>query len=194
MKRIIYLTGAPATGKSTLTENLGKRLPGAIIFTYSKELLSEVKGRLGLSATQDYLRQESSRIITKEDVENVDSRLLGLAHLSRGDQNLIIDSHPVTIETFGFRVTPFAKNQIGQLAPDIIVCLYAAAEVIADRIRKNPAGRPLASLLEIEMHVQLQCQVASIYAIETGAPLYFLDASHPQEVLLNNFMCVTKIT
>lgn len=193
MKKLIYLTGAPATGKSTLTENLRKRLPDAIIFTYSKELLTWVKDRPGLNTTQDDLRRESSNIITKEDVEKVDGQLLDLANSSRGSQNLVIDSHPVTIEKFGFRVTPFAKNQIKQLAPDVIVCLYAAADIIADRITKNAAGRPLPTLSEIDMHTQLQCHVASIYAIETGASLYFLNAAHSPEVLLDNFMDVTKI-
>lgn len=191
--KLIYLTGAPATGKSTLTENLRKRLPESIIFTYSKELLAWVKGRPGLNTTQDDLRRESSNIITREDIEMVDRQLLDLAKSCRGCQNLVIDSHPVTIEKFGFRVTPFSKNQFKQLSPDVIVCLYAKAEIIADRISKNAAGRPLPTLSEIALHTQLQCQVANIYAIETGASLYFLDAAHQPEVLLNNFMDVTKI-
>lgn len=193
IKKIIYLTGAPATGKSTLTENLCKRLPETLIFTYSKELLAWVEGRSGLITTQDDLRRESSNIITKENVDEVDRQLLNLASSRKGRQNLVIDSHPVTIEKFGFRVTPFAKDQLKQLAPDIIVCLYAKAEIIADRISKNAAGRPLPSHSDIDLHTQLQCQVASIYAIETGASLYFLDAAHPPEVLLDNFMAVAEI-
>lgn len=193
MKKIIYVTGAPATGKSTLTENLHKRLPETNIFTYSEKLLTLVKDRSGLKASQDELRRQSSNIITREDIEKLDKQLLSLASSCRGRQNLVIDSHPVTIEKYGFRVTAFAKEQIKVLAPDVIICLYARADIIADRISKNAAGRPLPTLSEIDMHTQLQCQVASIYAIETSASLHFLDADYSPEVLLDNFMHVTKI-
>lgn len=193
MKKLIYLTGAPATGKSTLTENLRRRLPEVNIFTYSKELLILVEGRSGLKATQDDLRRLSSNIITRDDIERLDKQLLSLANSCRGCQNLVIDSHPVTIEKFGFRVTPFTKDQIKQLAPDVIVCLYAKAEIISDRISENAAGRPLPAHSEIDMHTQLQFQVANIYAMETGASIYFLDAAHSPDILLDNFMHVTKI-
>lgn len=193
MHKLIYLTGAPATGKSTLTRNLSKRLPEALIFTYSKELLALVKGRRSSVANQDDLRRESAGVITHKDVEDVDRQLLNLAHSSRARKNMVIDSHPVTIEKFGFRVTPFTKEQLRQLAPDVVVCLYAEAKVIADRIKANAAGRPLPSYSEIDLHTHLQCQVASMYAFEVGARLYYLDAAHSPEVLLDNFLGVTKI-
>lgn len=191
--KLIYLTGAPATGKSTLTENLHMQLPETLIYTYSKELLAYIKTRQGSATTQNDLRRRSSGIIRREDVEEVDRQLLELAHSSKAHRNMIIDSHPVTIERFGFRVTPFSKVQILQLEPDMIICLYAKAEVIAGRIKANAAGRPLPSLSEIDLHTQLQCQVANMYAFETGASLYYLDASHSPELLLNNFLEVTQI-
>jgi len=106
---------------------------------------------------------------------------------------MVIDSHPVTIEEFGFRVTPFTKKQLIQLMPDIIICLYARADVLCDRIKKDAAGRPLPSLSEIDLHTQLQCQVAGMYAFEVGASLYYLDAAHPPGVLLDNFLKVTEV-
>lgn len=141
MKKVIYLTGAPATGKSTLTENLRLQQPDTIIFTYSKELLSWIQGRPGINTTQDDLRRESSNIITRNDIERVDKHLLDLVSSTRGRHSLVIDSHPVTIEKFGFRVTSFTKKQIKQLAPDVIVCLYAAADIIAARITKNSSWK-----------------------------------------------------
>jgi adenylate kinase len=191
--KIIYLTGAPATGKSTLTENLSQQLPDAVVFTYSKELLDWVQRRAKLIATQDDLRRESAKMITREDVQAVDSQLIELANSCRGRQTMVVDSHPVTIEEFGFRVTPFTKKQLCALVPDVIVCLYANAETIIERISKNAAGRPMPSRYEIDLHTQLQCQVASIYAIETGASLYYLNASCSPDDLLSNFVSVTGI-
>lgn len=146
-----------------------------------------------LITTQDDLRRESAVIITREDVQAVDERLVELANICRGQQTMVVDSHPVTIEKFGFRVTPFTKSQLYALAPDVIVCLYAKADSIIERISINAAGRPLPSHYEIDLHTQLQCQVASIYAIETGASLYYLDATCTPSDLLNNFMHVTGI-
>lgn len=193
MSKVIYLTGAPATGKSTLTENLAESHSDTSIFTYSKELLKIVRKREGHIATQDDLRQHSASVITHEDVLAVDLRLLDLLKKTRDKQNIVIDSHPVTIENYGFRITPFSKEQIQGLKPDIIVCLYAGADTISMRILENPAGRPVPTDFELDLHTQLQCQVASIYALETGARLFMLDASATKNELLRTFIKVTKM-
>jgi adenylate kinase len=194
MSKIVYLTGAPATGKSTLTENLQKRLPQTSIFTYSKELASFLNEKnQGVESTQDDLRRESAKLITREDVAEVDNRLLKKAQEYRGNRNFVIDSHPVTIEEYGFRITPFAKTKLSALAPDIIICLYAEPKVIANRIKVNAAGRPLPSEWEITMHIQLQCNVASVYAFDIGASFYLLDANKTPDELLESFIRVTKL-
>lgn len=176
-----------------MTENLHRLLPEVLVFTYSKELLARIMSNTDITATQDDLRRESSNIISRVDVERVDNQLLELANSCRGCQNLVVDSHPVTIEKYGFRVTPFSRDQLRRLAPDVIVCLYAEPDVIADRILKNAAGRPLPTHSELKLHTQLQCQMASIYAIETGAALFFLDAAYSPEELLDNFLSVVEI-
>ncbi|MDR7052901.1 adenylate kinase [Pseudomonas koreensis] len=193
MGRIIYLTGAPATGKSTLTELLTS-LPAQIrVFTYSKELARVVSERTG-PVTQQDMRAKSAALITRQDVEQVDRELIAVAAMIKKDGGtLIIDSHPVTIETFGFRVTPFSKAQLHDLAPNVIVCLYADPRTLSDRIKANPAGRPLPSASELDRHVTLQCEIASIYAFEIGAELFFLDAGKPGEEVLQNFLKVSKL-
>lgn len=193
MGKIIYLTGAPATGKSTLTESLADKAGQVTVFAYSKELMKVVSARAG-QLNQDKMRERSAKLITRDDVMRVDRQLVELVSILRQREGfLVIDSHPVTIEDFGFRVTPFDKVMLNRLAPDIIICLYADAETLEDRIKASPAGRPLPPKAELERHVDLQCQVASIYAIETGASLYFLDASRPSSELLANFMQVTRL-
>ncbi len=193
MSKVIYLTGAPASGKSTLTENISKRFPDACIFTYSKELLKVVERRVASVKTQDDLRQHSAAVITHDDVKIVDNELLKLLETTRNKKNVIIDSHPVTIESYGFRVTPFAKAQIKRLNPDVIICLFSDAETVRKRICENPAGRPLPSSFELDLHTQLQSQIASIYAMETGARLFLLNSSVSRDELLDNFIKVTAI-
>jgi adenylate kinase len=193
MGKIIYLTGAPATGKSTLTDDLVEQSNQIAVFTYSKELARVTSARVGL-VTQNDMREQSAKLITREDVEVVDLELVRLARQFK-EQNgyLVIDSHPVTIERFGFRVTPFTKEILQQVAPDVIICLYADAETLSARIKADAAGRPLPPTTELDRHVNLQCQIASIYAIETGASLYFLDATKSREEVLKNFLNVSRI-
>lgn len=192
-KKVIYLTGAPATGKSTLTQHLTEYIPNTHIFTYSKELLDFIRKRDEGVKSQDDLRRESARIITRDDVKEVDKQLLELTKTQRNNKNIIIDSHAVTIENFGFRVTPFSKSQLIDLAPEIIVCLYANASVIGHRIKNNSAGRPLPSIDSLNFHMMLQAQMATQYAFEIGASIYFLDADCEPKVLRDRFLEVTKL-
>ncbi len=196
MGNIIYLTGAPATGKTTLTRGIVGRTAEVKVFGYSKELARVTSARVGRdSLGQHDMRESSAKLITREDVTLADQELIEFAtEFKKHDGFLVIDSHSVTIENFGFRVTPFSKDMLNRLAPDIIVCLYADALTLESRIKVKSDGRPLPPRSELDRHVDLQCQVASIYAIETGAQLYFLDASVPSPELVSNFMRVTKVS
>ncbi len=191
--KVIYLTGAPATGKSTLTENLKVQIPELNVFTYSKELLEWLKEKNNNLTSQDDLRRESAQVITREDVQEVDRQLLELVKTTRQSQSTIIDSHPVTIEQFGFRVTPFSRKQLSELKPDIVICLYADPEIITSRIKANASGRPLPTISELNFHMHLQAQVASQYAFEIDCSLYFLNADCSREELMNRFLAVSKL-
>lgn len=193
MGKIIYLTGAPATGKSTLTARVAAYAKDVEVFTYSLELARVTSARVG-QLTQNDMREQSAKIITREDVALVDEQLIDKATSFRQrDGFLVVDSHPVTIEKFGFRVTPFTKEMLSRLSPDVITCLYADAATLEARIKADAAGRPLPSRVDLNRHVDLQCQVAWTYAFESGASLYFLDAALPGHDVMANFMKVAKI-
>jgi adenylate kinase len=193
MGQIVYLTGAPATGKSTLTERLAELSDQITVFTYSKELARVASARVGLVSQSD-MREQSAKLITCEDVGLVDAELIEMAaRFKHKEGYLVIDSHAVTIESFGFRVTPFSKAMLHDLAPDVIVCLYADAQTLIDRIKADPAGRPLPPPSELDRHVSLQCQIASLYAFETGARLYYQDASKSGVEVLQDFLQVSRI-
>lgn len=193
-KKVVYLTGAPSTGKSTLTANLALALPDIIIFAYSAKLLDWMNKKIPTLTSREDLRKSSAQLVTREDINKVDQLLLDLVATERETTNIVIDSHPVTIEKFGFRITPFSKAQINQLKPDVIVCLYAAPEIIHERISKDNAGRMIPTLEELGVHMSLQAQVANLYAFETGASLYFLDTNSQPSELLDRFLRVTKLT
>jgi len=162
---IVYLTGAPATGKSTVCEALGKRFAELLVFAYSKELRKFAEQRTGRVMSEDDIRRLSAAAITPEDVEGLDAELVELAGQRRQMGPMIIDSHAVTKESYGFR------------DPDFIVCLYTDPAVACERIRADARGRPQISPFEASMHTQLQCSVAIEYSILLGKPVYFIDSS-----------------
>ncbi|MBV8035543.1 ATP-binding protein [Roseateles sp.] len=178
---IVYLTGAPATGKSTVCSELSKQLPELLVFSYSAELRKYAERRTGQSMSEDDIRRLSGVAITPEDVQGLDVELAELAARRRDAGPMIIDSHAVTKEVYGFRVTAFDTATLSAVNPDCIVCLYTLPEVACQRIASDPRGRPQISAFEAGMHTQLQCSVAAQYGVLLGKPVYLVDSSEPLE-------------
>lgn len=182
--KVIYLTGAPATGKSTLSRNLARLLPDLKVFAYSEELRTHIQRKSGGSAmTEDDIRRHSARVVTPQDVKQLDDELVEMVQRERVYRSILIDSHPVTKEQYGFRVTGFDSPTIQRLNPDVLICLYAPAEVIRNRIQADSMGRPLISEFESDMHTQLQVAVVTQYGVLTGKAVYFFDSSGTQNEL-----------
>lgn len=182
--KVIYLTGAPATGKSTLSRNLAMKMPELKVFAYSEELRKLLQRKSGgLAMTEDDIRRQSALAVTAEDVLELDEELVDMVERERAHRSILIDSHPVTKEHFGFRVTGFDAPTIQRLNPDVLVCLYASAEVTRTRIQADAMGRPLPTALESDMHTHLQASVVTQYGVLTGKAVYFFDSSCSQEEL-----------
>lgn len=182
--KTVYLTGAPAAGKSTTTRLISERIPGLLIWEYGKRLTDYVRDR-GIVEDQSDVRRLSSGVITPEDVAEMDRQLLQFVSDNRATAPIIIDSHPVTKEAFGFRITAFSQDQIRTLAPDEIWVLYTAPEIAVQRIGNDPAGRPQIDEEQARMHTSLQASVAANYGIIVGKPVYLFDSSGEQEQLVD---------
>jgi adenylate kinase len=185
---VVYLTGPPATGKSSLLDYLAATVPNLLTFSYSRELAAQVGLRTSLSLTQDDLRRQSAKAVLPSDVSTVDEKLLVLVKEKRSTNHIVIDSHAVTKETFGFRVTPFSRSQLGSLSPTLIICLYAESKVVINRIAMNNQGRPSPTTFEADYHTALQGAVAIQYGILLGKPVYFLDADKSVKELANEII------
>lgn len=181
---VLYLTGAPATGKSTLMAALTAAVSPLIEFSYSKVLADYVSQRDARLYSQDDVRKHSADVILPADVSAADASLLALVNANRTSTHIVIDSHAVTKESYGFRVTPFALSHLREIRPTIIVVLYTEPSVVIDRIRRNHQGRPLPTSFEAMYHSDLQATVALIYSIQLGIPaIYFLNSASPVDQL-----------
>jgi len=118
---VVYLTGAPATGKTTLLSLLLQSVQPLEGLSYSKLLADHVGQQQGGQMRTTQLRGLSAQIITPEDVAAVDTQLIEYVNRRRQETHLIIDSHPVTKEQYGFRITTFSIEKLLALRPTMIV-------------------------------------------------------------------------
>ena len=185
MYKVIYMTGAPAAGKSSTAAALKARIPNLQIFEFGARLTALAAESQNRPITQNQVRAESATIITKEHVQHLDKILIKFCKAERKHHHVLIDSHPVTKEDFGFRITAFSIARIKQIAPTEIWVLYTDSREAIRRIKADPGGRPLPTSWEAEFHTQMQASVAATYAIATGAAVYLFDTTAPKDQLLD---------
>lgn len=179
--QVIYLTGAPASGKSTLGRLLAERVQPLEVCHYSALLTDHLNRKHASTFVQDDLRAQSSKVVTAEDVNAVDDKLIMRVQEIRQHSHMLIDSHPVTKESYGFRVTPFTYEKLRALHPTVVCMLYAEAPEIARRIARESGGRPAVNEFQANFHIFLQSQVAVAYSMDLGLPLYVFDSTQSLE-------------
>lgn len=184
MGKVVYLTGAPASGKSSTTRLLGAANPELLVWEYGARLTEYVKRRSGAVNDQDALRRQSASVVTAADVRAVDRALVAFVKKHRKRHNIIIDSHPVTKEEFGFRITPFSLEQFKRLSPDEIWVFFVDPSVTISRINSDAAGRPMVSEEQARFHSTLQASVAATYGMGLGRPVHLFESAGDQEALV----------
>lgn len=181
--KVILLTGAPGTGKSTLRRTLGQRISRLRHFDYG-ELLLRSKEREGTQLTYEKLREQSAAVITPSDVSNTDDRVIREVTHVRSEAHVIIDSHALTRETYGFRAIPFSLQQLGRLGLDAIIALRCEPGELLRRVESDRGGRrKLTPDLASEIQT-LQESLCLVYAVTCGCPSYMIDTTglSPEQV------------
>jgi adenylate kinase len=120
-------------------------------------------------------------VVAPEDVKNLDERLITEVSELRHRSDVLIDSHAVTRESFGFRAIPFSLRQLGRLSLDGVLALRCDPETAVSRIAVNSEGRRGVTAELAREHQLLQQAVGMSYGIACGCPVYVLDSEAMDE-------------
>ena len=82
----------------------------------------------------------------------------------RSENHLIIDSHQVTLEAYGFRIAPFSPARLDCLFIDEFWLLVLDNPRAIERIRRDPKGRRTPTSFQAGLHTYLQASLALQYA------------------------------
>ena len=184
--KVVMLTGAAGTGKSTLAVECAAHIRPLYKVDFGQFLL-EAKRKQGYpELTYDQLRTLSADIITPEDVRAADNAFIESLPALRARTHVLIDSHAVTREAFGYRITHYAFDDLRRISFDAIIITYCNPDVWLERRARNPQGRPELSPFEVQHHMALQEAVGLNYAIACGCPCYVLDTTSQNPAMLTD--------
>jgi adenylate kinase len=175
--KVIMLTGAAGTGKSTLAEECANQIRPLRKVDFGHLLLERKRGHGYPNLTYDELRSKSSEIVTPEDVRATDAALIDSLPDLRTSTHVLIDSHAVNREAFGYRITHYSFDALRRIAFNAIIVTYCDPDVWMERRARNPQGRPELSRFEVQHYMALQETVGVDYAIMCGCPCYLLDTT-----------------
>lgn len=174
--RIVYITGFPAVGKSTLSSKMKTLRPDDIEVVSYGQLLMSLRGD---DAPLSMLRKSPASKVDENLVRQADAELKRLVDESSGV--VLIESHAVTVEEYGFRVIPFTSEAFDALGFTDILLLFDSPQRILQRTKDNPEGRPVLPVETISFAQGIQASVAFEYAMKAAVPLYCLDMSLPNQ-------------
>lgn len=183
MGKVILLTGAPGTGKSTLRRSLEPCIAGLQHFDYG-ELLLRRKEQQGSVLSYSELREQSSSVITSTDVSDTDEWVIAEITRLRSMSDVIIDSHALTREEYGFRAIPYSARQLEAVKFNAILALRCDPAVLIARVAADPGGRRELSI-ELAREIQiLQESLCLQYAVACGCTAFIIDTTErtPMEV------------
>lgn len=172
--KTIYLSGLAGTGKSTIAERVVTQSKDVVVLSYSDILRQYLEKKTNRRISHEYIRSQSSQMITPYDIKKVDSILLQKVRRLHSSRHNIIDSHAVTNEEYGYRATPFSIQILKLLRIDLFIVLYSNPSSISAKINGNNCGRIITDDYNLSSGINIQNSLVQTYGILTNKPVYYL--------------------
>jgi adenylate kinase len=167
---VLYLTGVPAVGKTSLAIALERRV-GAVRLSYGDILTQTLSAKVD---NQRQLRERSADVISARDVIETDQLVAASILRASAASDVVVDSHALTAETYGLRAVPYSATGLLAMGFTHIVCLTAPPEIVRNRIDRQADGRRGQDEWDMLSHAALQAGLALSYAHTLGVPFAFL--------------------
>lgn len=135
-----------------------------------------VERRLATRINYAKFRAAAASLVTPSDFEEASIELTNNTTASDPNRWLIVDSHAVAREQFGWQANPDTPGTLQQYAYDVIILLDAPSRVVLKRIRKTPNGRLVKTERDVAILAALQQGIATYYSGTIGCPLWVIDA------------------
>lgn len=184
--KIILLTGIPSSGKTYLSKQIEKKFQPFLRIGFGS-LIAEVRENKGIGTEYSNLRASPLTFANRQLVEEARSLLELKIRQSITENNIVIDSHAVVNDRFGFRVIPELFDEIKVSG---VIALNPDISVIEQRQRKEPDGRPPLEISQLLQQIQLQNSVVTTYSLLQGCPAYYLDIKSNEDDLMSNIKAI----
>lgn len=190
---ICLVTGVPGVGKTTVCSMLAAKYPDRYRHVSFGKLILEALQESGERAVNHSdLRRDVSRLVTPTVIERATRLLEERARSGDARAWAIVDSHAVSQDWYGYRVTADGPRYFAVIRYSAIVNLFADAATVLKRTASDRAGRRALSEKELEIHFGLQAAVSICYGSLSECPVFFVDGGGELDAVVERVHAVLK--
>lgn len=177
----VVVFGISGVGKSTACVSYVSRHP-TVLHTSAGALLQEAK-----RTESSLLRIQDPQSILRN--QNLLCAALARFRLGREDADILIDAHSIIDN--GHELVEIPVDTVRAINPSGLILLEAPAELVFERRQKDSRSRPLRSVEELQLQMNIAREVCRNYGRELSLPLEIGAVSHEQDLdtLINRMVC-----
>ena len=178
MRKVCLVTGTPGVGKTTLCSALARELPTRYQHISFGGLILKCLNEDGFGGTEADLRRRVSQLVTAQVISRATDLLVQETNAD-GNENLwlLLDSHAVSQDRFGFIATPDGPSYFQRLRYSAIINLFADPTEVLKRSNPDETGRQARTADDVATHANLQNAVTVLYSAFSACPAFFVDAN-----------------
>lgn len=166
---IIVITGLPGAGKTTMLNEVLKRLDGRIeVMSFGTEMMKIVQDRYGIKH-----RDEIRKRMTPQQIEEVQIEVAKRIqeHANSTEKLILVDTHAAIKTEFGYIPGIHDAMLKNMKISAFIYITTKYEEIMLRRVKDATRYRDEEDKVDISLHNEMNLAVLSSCSIETGAPV-----------------------